>query len=553
MMKTLLNTSIFIFCFFPLFAQHTVGLLSYEPDKSYDGYNLFFSHNQPNVYLIDNCGQVVHSWEDEAGFVPGNMVYLLENGQLVKCKRKFSSAVDDPIWAGGGGETVEIRDWDNQLIWSFEQNDSLRRLHHDIEPLPNGNILMISWELKTFDEAVEVGRDPTSLAKDNIWPDYILEMDPNADSIVWEWHVWDHLIQDIDSTKNNFGVVADHPERIDINYDTRNGNPDWLHSNAIDYNAELDQILLCVPAFNELWIIDHSTTTEEAAGTSGGKSGKGGDLLYRWGNPLAYQAGTTEDQQLFFQHDTHWLEDFVPEEDPLAGKIMIFNNRVGADYSSVNIITPPVNLTTGNYTFNDPAWGPSEPDRTITHPIPTQMHSTGLSNAQLLPNGNTLMLSGRWGYAFELTPENKIVWEYKIPFKAGARVAQGDTLNIGNNITFKLKRYPIAFPAFTGKDLNPKYYLELEPDTAFCNLILPVSSIPREEIKIYPNPASGQLIIEGLGNGEKQIRVYDQMGRLVEKTMELSNQKIMDTSQWRNGIYFIQVDGRRGRKVVVLH
>ncbi|MGC8644373.1 MAG: hypothetical protein ACP5XB_31305, partial [Isosphaeraceae bacterium] len=60
---------------------------------------------------------------------------------------------------------------------------------------------------------------------------------------------------------------------------------------------ELDQILLSVHSFSEIWIIDHGTTTAEAATHKGGRSGKGGDLLYRWGNPQAYRAGTAADQQ----------------------------------------------------------------------------------------------------------------------------------------------------------------------------------------------------------------------------------------------------------------
>lgn len=60
--------------------------------------------------------------------------------------------------------------------------------------------------------------------------------------------------------------------------------------NGIDYNPVLDQIALSTHNLNEWYIIDHSTTTAEAATSSGGNSGKGGDLLYRWGNPAAYQA-----------------------------------------------------------------------------------------------------------------------------------------------------------------------------------------------------------------------------------------------------------------------
>ena len=104
----------------------------------------------------------------------------------------------------------------------------------------------------------------------------------------------DHLIQDFDASKANYGEVAEHPELIDLNFrlseTTNYRDPsDWIHSNGIDYNPELDQIVLSPSNFSEVWIIDHSTTRTEAAGSNGGNSGKGGDLLYRWGNPRAYR------------------------------------------------------------------------------------------------------------------------------------------------------------------------------------------------------------------------------------------------------------------------
>jgi hypothetical protein len=65
--------------------------------------------------------------------------------------------------------------------------------------------------------------------------------------------------------------------------------------NSIDYNPDLDQIALSVKGNSEAWIIDHGTTTAQAAGHTGGRRGQGGDLLYRWGNPLTYRAGTAND------------------------------------------------------------------------------------------------------------------------------------------------------------------------------------------------------------------------------------------------------------------
>ena len=299
-MIRILLFAFFVLSFFnvEITAQNTVGLLSYNPMKTFDGYNLIYPHNQPNVFLLNNCGEIVHTWEDSTDYRPGNTAYILDNGNLVKTKRPASVA-GNPIWAGGGGAIVEIRNWDNDLLWQFELNDSMDRLHHDIAPMANGNILMVSWELKTKEEAIQAGRDTALLTQDKLWPDYIIEVDPTLDSIVWEWHAWDHLIQDYDNTKDNFGVVADHPELIDINFDTSNGVADWMHTNSIDYNEELKQIMISVPTFNEIWIIDHTTTTEQAAGSTGGFGNRGGDLLYRWGNPVTYGGGTEEDQKLF--------------------------------------------------------------------------------------------------------------------------------------------------------------------------------------------------------------------------------------------------------------
>ena len=173
---------------------------------------------------------------------------------------------------------------------------------------------MIAWEYKTADEAIAAGRDPDLLGDGELWPDHIIEVDPETNQIVWVWHIWDHLIQDHDQTKENYGVVADHPELIDVNFGAMPGrlppdelrrlrslgyiggspehgpgerHPDWNHTNAIAYNAQLDQIVLTVLGFNEIWVIDHSTTTAEAAGHSGGRGGRGLRRIHyqRPGNP----------------------------------------------------------------------------------------------------------------------------------------------------------------------------------------------------------------------------------------------------------------------------
>jgi len=538
------------------FSQNTVGLLSYKPWQSYDGYNMIFPHNQPNVYLLNNCGEIVHVWEDEDTFRPGNTAYLMNDGRLIKTKRPAAIA-GNPIWAGGGGATVEIRDWDNNLEWTFTKNDSLERLHHDIAVMPNGNILMISWELISEEAAIQAGRDPSTMAEGELWPDYILEVDPSTDEVVWEWHAMDHLIQDFDATKDNFGVVADHPEKININWDKNSGKADWLHANAIDYifDAEfgLDHVLLSIPYFNEVWVIDHSTTTAEAATGSGGDTGKGGDLIYRWGNQQAYNQGDSTDQKLFFQHDVHWVDTYLDNSHPLYGKLAAFNNRVGADFSSFVFWTPPWEMYSFSYLQDDGVFNPIDFDLSITHPIPTELYSTGLSSIQALPNGNFLACSGRFGYSVELTPSNEIVWEYKTPLLAGNPVNQGDTLLINNNLTFRIVRIPLDNPAFEGRDLTPQGYLELNPDTELCATILPVREIENEyQLNIFPNPTSGQITIEWNFAGMVDIEIFDYLGQQIDAFYGMGGRKYCSLENYAAGVYYLRINKSETKKFIVI-
>ena len=538
--------------------QNTVGLISYDVMQAYDGYNLIYPHNQPNVYLLNNCGEVVHVWEDEPNFRPGNTAYITEEGLLYKAKRDASIA-GDAIWAGGGGAILEIRDWDNNLIYQFEMNDSLYRLHHDFAVMPNGNIIALAWEYKNTEECIAAGRDTSTLAQGVLWPDWVFELDPSLDSIVWEWHAWDHLVQDFDSTKANFGVVADEPYKIDLNYGRPDGHPDWHHGNSLDYNPGDDLIMLSIPYFDEIWIIDHSTNTEQAASDAGGFGNRGGDLMFRWGNPITYQAGDSSDQKLFFQHDAQWIDDFLDFSHPYYNRIAVFNNRVGPDYSTANVITPSWSMYDHRYEEN-PATGrffPEEVDLTLIHPDTFPLYSTGLSGVQFLSNGNVLLNAGRFGYAFEMTPDNEIVWEYVTPLRAGTPVAQGETLSINNNLTFRITRYPADYDAFEDKDLSTTSYIELDPDTTLCAILTSVDQVMVDEaFKIYPNPVNDRLTVEWDGMKYAQLEIYTLQGQLLNSVNASGGRKYLDVRNYENGIYMVAVrtdDGFYTKPVVIQH
>jgi hypothetical protein len=416
---------------------------------AFPGYTLLAPLLSTRTYLIDMQGRVVHAWDSD--YAAGQAAYLLEDGHLLRAGQLL---MDERLIAGpaAGGRVQEFT-WDGGLVWDFKFHNEKQVPHHDLARLPNGNVLLIVWEIKTAEETIAAGRNPESV--DGPWlVDSLVEIRPTGKTtgeVVWEWHCWDHLIQDRDPSRANYGDVAAHPERIDVNYGRSlasemadaarsdeeaarkkkdgqilgsigylgspaprgnpGGMPDWTHINAVAYNAELDQVMLTVRAFSEFWIIDHSTTSAEAAGHTGGRSGQGGDILHRWGNPRAYRAGGAEDQRLFAPHDAHW----IPRGRPGAGHVLVFNNgsgRPGGDYSSVDEIVLPVDAQ-GRYA-REPgaAYGPEQPDWRFTARDKKDFSAGFLSGAQRLSNGNTLICHGLEGVVFEVTPGGQVVWTY---------------------------------------------------------------------------------------------------------------------------------------------
>ena len=194
----------------------TMGLI-YCNDEASLGYTLFSPIPSNTTYLIDHEGRELHQWSSPGEHRPALSAYLLPDGDLLRTANIAQTAVGNFSGGGTGGKVERIA-WDGTLEWSWEYSSTLHISHHDIEPMPNGNLLMIAWEERTEEEALQAGRNP-AIASDspggenNVWPDHIIEVKPvgsNDAEIVWRWYAWDHLIQDYDETKDNYGVAVSY-------------------------------------------------------------------------------------------------------------------------------------------------------------------------------------------------------------------------------------------------------------------------------------------------------------------------------------------------------
>ena len=394
-------------------------------NEPYGGYVLYTPGGMGNAnstsYLRDVDGSVFNSWTHSSG--PASMPYLhqgdqpgFENTLLYYPCRSSNPTME----TGGVGGKIEIYNWEGDLLWSYEISNETYQHHHDIDVLPNGNILAVAWKRLYLSEWQALGRTSVNNSLNQMWTTVIFEIEPNFNTggseVVWEWNITDHLVQDRSpSYSATYGNISEHPELMDVNCGNvgSSGGPggqangDWMHVNAIDYNTELDQIAISSRFQNEIYIIDHSTTTAEAAGHTGGNSGMGGDFLYRWGNPQNYDRGNNSNQILDAQHSVNWIESGSPGE----GNLVLFNNNHNINSSAALEFTPPLN-SNGTYDISgSSAFGPN---------IYTWIHQGGFhsdvqSGAFRQPNGNTLITDANSSDIFEVSYDGEIVWEYSVP------------------------------------------------------------------------------------------------------------------------------------------
>ncbi len=536
---------ILIFSFSYLNSQFTVGTLYLDSLLVQDGHTLFYPNNQSSVYLIDNCGALINEWKLSEGSFAGAVAKMDSHANLFVASANSTLVNQSSFGAGGAGGVIEKYDRNNTLIWRHIAADSLQRQHHDFEILPNGNILYIVWQRHFLDEIVSMGFDTVTHPQREIWSDSVLEYDPLLDQIVWQWNSWDHIVQDYDENSSNYGDVSQSLGRIDLNYqDYSFGRQDWLHSNGISYLEERDQIVLSVRNFNEIWIIDHSTTIEEAATSEGGVSGKGGELLYRWGDSNTYQEDSFDVQRRsFWQHDPDWVLTDNGEQG-----ILFFNNFLDEERSEGQLILPVFDAESQTYQLaqDSTEYLPLHPIETYSHPQQEKTFSTAASSIQKLPNGNILMCAARQGRIFEITMEGNLVWEYLVPLKAGIPIDQGFELSLSDNFTFQAHKYPISYSDEFITDSTTT--IEVGSLPSYCDQISSNSNFKNHDqiATIQPNPILDEVLRVAVKDSvdyfDTGYEIYTLSGSPLLRGV-FDHDLTIDVSTLEAGIYLLRLQG----------
>lgn len=557
MLKQLLGKTLFTTC---LFAS-AIGISVYAQT----GYALYSVQGSNSTQLIEasNVGTTYKSWT-HSNAPTAYSSFLMPGGILWR-----SVSVQNNLNNGGGTGRIQKVDANGTVLWDFTYSSSTYYLHHDFCPMPNGNVLLISYDVRSGSEAQAAGA--TSSSQRN--SEKIMEVDPKTSQIVWEWKLWDHLVQNKDANKANYqSSIVNHPELLDINY---KATTDWLHMNGIDYNPILDQIAVSSHNLNMWFVIDHSTTTAEAASHSGGNSGKGGDILYRYGNPASY--GASGSTALNVTHDAHWIQEFVPD----AGRLTGFNNGGTGSKSTVDQIDVPLN----GYNY-DITLGQAYLPASYTSRIVCNGSSSNMGSSDELPSGNSLICVATAGRIYECDASGTAVWTKTVsgivpqahyyskcfvdkPAPAIPTItSNGGVLTSSAATQYQWYLNGKQISGATSASYTPTekgVYMVRITDTNACvyqyskgSKITVISGINElsesNGYSIFPNPSNGIVYIKDVNNSGRNFEVFvlSAIGKVVLHNKTLYQ---FDLSEYGNGVYTVVIRSEDGNtkqtKIVV--
>jgi len=379
---------------------HFSGVTYHDPDLAYGSYVLYTGADGV-TRLIDLNGVVRNEWPHPG--VPARIIDpALNAGRIGDIGLQLTQLDDSP---GGiyGNRTVGQLSWTGEKLWEWgtEAPGGAARQNHDWELLESGHRLLL----------VALPREVAALGPQIVGDQGLYEVAPDG-SIVFQWRAGDHL-DEFGFTTEGFEYlrrsVARQPDNVwgylEINSAKTIGPNRW-HRDDPSTVFQPDNILISSRKANVIALIEKST----------------GTIVWRLGPYFAAEPGAEHQRinshavprpvdQISGQHNPHFIADGLPG----AGNLLVFDNQGGAGYPPASLgvyagsrvleINPVTKHIVWQYTAEDsgrPPW---------------TFFSSCVSNAQRLPNGNTLITEGMNGRIFQVTPQGQVVWEYLTPYE----------------------------------------------------------------------------------------------------------------------------------------
>lgn len=397
------------------------GTTIYNPEKCASGYTLFTGPGK-GVMLIDMNGRVVRHWKDFQGFpckmIPGGHLF----GSL---------GVRNPADAYQDQTDVTMVDFDGNVEWTFRNNQEVddgtgktwvARQHHDyqIEGNPVGYACPGQESSPDFQKMLLLTHN--DVRKPKISPqllleDRLIEIDRDG-NITWEWNMLDHF-NEFDLTEAQKNVMFRNPNRQEAGSE---GEGDIFHVNCASYlgpnhwfdegdeRFKPDNIIMDSREANIMWILDHES----------------GKIVWQVGPDFTKTRELRLFETIVGPHHTH----MIPKGLPGAGNIMVYDNGGWAGYgdpcqhSKIGLKTTrrdgsrvvefdPTNMKI--------AWELKDTNSVVGFQFNAHyFYSPLTSDAQRMPNGNTVICEGTSGRIMEFTSDNELVWEYMYPYTGKA-------------------------------------------------------------------------------------------------------------------------------------
>lgn len=343
------------------------GVTRHETERVQPGLNFFTSGHGPVAVLMDMEGAVLHEWR--AGFRELFPKHPLAPKGAEPRRNFWRVARLLP-----NGDVIGI--WDLYGIFKLDRHSKIlwvvpERAHHDLHVTEDGRIHHLEAVRRRMPEI------PEGPAVD----DYIVVRDENgvelsrlAISTALGNARWPELrkVFWLRETARGYGLG----ERARF---------DPFHTNALQILSPDDARRLGAPFRAGDALVSMAMLDTIAVIDTLGRAAR-----WWWQGPFG------------MQHHPRVTPD---------GRIVLFNNHRDEERSSVQILDPRTRRVIWEYTASR-----DEP-----------LYSARSAGAEVLPNGNVLIVETDRGRVLEVTPGKDVVWEFRNPFRAGKggdRVAQ---------------------------------------------------------------------------------------------------------------------------------